>query len=52
MNEEDISILEMNGWLVESEHPFEISHEDGSFASGEAAHIVLNYLKDIDFEEE
>jgi len=43
--EEDMKLLEANGWEVECESPFEIRTKDGSFASGEAAYIVLNDLK-------
>ena len=43
--EEDIKLLEANGWEVECHSPFEIRTKDGSFASGEAAIIVLNDLK-------
>lgn len=37
--------LEENGWEVECQSPFEIRTKDGSFASGEAAMIVLEHLK-------
>ena len=43
--EEDLKVLEDNGWELECESPFEISTKDGSFASGEAAYIVLSSLK-------
>lgn len=37
-------LLEENDWIVECESPFEIRHKDGgSFASGLAASIVLDY---------
>jgi hypothetical protein len=39
-------ILTTEGWEVECELPFEIRHTDGSFATGQAADIVLEYLKD------
>ena len=42
---EDFALLEANGWEVECQSPFEIRTKDGSFASGEAANIVLNDLK-------
>jgi hypothetical protein len=38
-------LLKTNGWDVECESPFEIRHEDGSFASKQAAYSVLNELK-------
>jgi hypothetical protein len=43
--EEDIKFLEEHGWEVECHSPFEIRTKDGSFASGEAANIVLADLK-------
>ena len=46
MNEDDIKLLEENGWEVECESPFEIRYEDGgAFASGMAADLVLWDLK-------
>jgi len=39
-------ILEHYGWVVECESPFEIRHEDGSFASGIAACIVMDALQE------
>lgn len=33
------------GWTVECESPFEIRHEDGSFASGQAASMTLLVLQ-------
>lgn len=41
----DNELLKINGWDIECESPFEIRHEDGSFATGQAANIVLDYLK-------
>lgn len=38
--------LEYYGWAVECESPFEIRHEDGSFASGQAAYTVLRDVED------
>jgi hypothetical protein len=38
-------LLKDNGWEIECEHPFEIRHEDGSFATMQAAKIVLDDLK-------
>lgn len=46
MSIEDIQMLEDDGWVVECESPFELRHSDGSFATGQAAYIVLNSLKD------
>ena len=45
MNGDDIELLEENGWTVECESPFEVRHEDGSFATGYAAQIVLDRVK-------
>ena len=46
MNERDEKMLGLNGWTVECYSPFEIRHEDGSFATGQAAHMVVAYLWD------
>lgn len=45
---EDIKLLEDNGWVMECYSPFELRHEDGSFATGKAADLVLESLKDED----
>lgn len=46
MNENDIKLLENNGWTIECKSPFEIRHEESeSFATGYAADIVLDSLK-------
>lgn len=44
--EEDEKILEKNGWTLECESPFEIRHEDGSFATGQAARLVMERLRE------
>ena len=44
MNE--IILLEKNGWVVECESPFQIRHENGSFASGLAVELILKSLKE------
>lgn len=41
----DLEILEEAGWTVECESPFEIRHEDGSFATGMAARIVADEFR-------
>ena len=41
----DEKLLESNGWTVECQSPFEIRHEDGSFATGQAADIVLSSIR-------
>lgn len=46
----NIELLEANGWTVECESPFEIRHEDGSFASGYAASGILKILEEIETE--
>lgn len=38
-------LLEKDGWTIECESPFEIRNTDGSFASGQAAHILLDYYR-------
>lgn len=47
MDEEDIELLEKYGWVVECESPFEIRHEDGSFATKSAAWIILYYYRTL-----
>lgn len=42
----DKQLLEAYDWIVECESPFEIRHEDGSFATGSAASIVVEYLRE------
>ena len=45
MKQEDIDILEEDGWTIDCESPFEISREDdNSFARGAAAYYVLDFL--------
>lgn len=34
-------LLNKLGWVVECESPLEIRHEDGSFATGQAALIII-----------
>lgn len=43
--EKDLKLLEDNKWVVECQSPFEIRKE-GDFASGEAAHCVLESFKE------
>lgn len=38
-------VLAENGWTIECESPFELRHDDGSFASGQAAEIVIAALE-------
>lgn len=48
MDPDNIRILADNGWTVECESPFEVRHEDGSFATGGAAEILLTCLRYYD----
>jgi hypothetical protein len=41
----DTELLEKYGWVVECESPFEIRHNDGSFASIQGADCVLDSCK-------
>jgi len=45
MKEKTIALLESRDWKVECECPLEIRHKDGSFATMQAALIVLEYLE-------
>lgn len=45
MSSSNEKVLEENGWIIECESPFEIRHkESGSFASNQAAYMILNEL--------
>ena len=44
--EDDMKLLEENGWEVECESPFEIRSKDGGFASENAAYMILASLKE------
>jgi hypothetical protein len=44
----DVELLEKHGWTVECQLPFEISHEDGSFATLNAAQMVLRFVREED----
>lgn len=46
MNEKTKEILEQGGWSIECESLFEIRHGDGSFATGKAAYLVVDALKE------
>jgi len=50
MNKEE-KLLKKYGWMIECESPFEIRHEDGSFATKQAAHMVVQQLEVDDIEE-
>ncbi len=41
MTHQDEILLTAAGWTVECQNPLELRHADGSFASGQAARIVL-----------
>ena len=50
MDKELEAFLEKLGWTIECWSPYEISHTDGSFASGQAANYLVDGLKqDYDF---
>lgn len=50
--EDKFEVLAQNGWTVECESPLELRHEDGSFASGQAAIFILDNLsRFLDMEE-
>lgn len=38
-------LLEKEGWIIECESPFEIRHEDGSFATLNAANMILDIIR-------
>lgn len=44
-SDQNEALLESLGWTVECQSPFEIRHQDGSFASGQAARLVLSALQ-------
>jgi hypothetical protein len=46
MDQDTEKLLKENGWVVECFSPLEISHEDGSFASGSAAKILISQLQE------
>lgn len=50
MNSNDIALLELNGWSVDCQLPFELSKETGggrpAIATGEAAEIILATLRE------
>ena len=47
----DEEVLEYYGWEVECELPYEIRHMDGSFARDQAAHYLIQGLREDYFEE-
>ena len=49
LNDDDL--LEANGWMIECRSPFEISHHDGSRATGMAAQIVIGELRAVEDED-
>ncbi len=49
-NTQDADLCQRYSWLIESLSPFEIRHADGSFATGQAAEIVLRHLQEQDAE--
>jgi hypothetical protein len=45
MSQELIDYLEKEGWVIECESPLEIRHEDGSFATMQAALILVEHYR-------
>lgn len=45
MTESDKQLLKNNNWFIECEMPLEIRHEDGSFATQNAAQNIILLLK-------
>jgi hypothetical protein len=45
MNKKLSKLLKRNGWVMECESPLEVRHEDGSFATGQAAKLVIEDCK-------
>ena len=43
MNKEVEKYMQEEGWIIECISPLEIRHEDGSFASGQAADILFEH---------
>jgi len=41
----DAELLEEQGWTIDCQSPFEISHRDGSSATGSAANMVVDALR-------
>lgn len=39
-------LLETYGWVIECYSPYEVRHEDGSFATGQAASIVTENIRE------
>lgn len=49
MTPEEHAAMKAVGWFVECESPFEVRHEDGSFATGQAAKMVLHLVMEGDW---
>ena len=45
MDKKEIEMLERNGWNLDCESPFELSHVDGSFSKQQAAYYVLEGIR-------
>lgn len=52
LNPEMEAKLEANGWTVECHSPLEIRHEDGSFATGVAAHVLIDAVNEGWFDDD
>jgi hypothetical protein len=42
----DEEILEEHGWTMECQSPFEMSHKDGSRATGQGAYMILRQIRE------
>jgi len=47
----DKELLEKYGWSLNCESPFEISHDDGSFARHLPARLLIDHLREEELEE-
>jgi len=52
MTEDDLELLTDNDWEVECESPLEIRDPDGNFATGLAAHYVIDALREEKYVDE
>jgi hypothetical protein len=52
MDTKEEELLLKHGWVVLCISPFELQNQDGSFASGQAANIVFQAVKDGWYDED
>lgn len=45
MNDENLKLLEENGWEIECQSPFEIRHRDGAFVTLYGIQYVIDGLR-------